>query len=322
MKIRNIIGSSALFLIALAVALLASELILRLQNSSMRNYNIEMWRYAKELKTPSAVPELGHEHLRNASAVLQSVEIRLNEFGLRGGPVTPLPPGGRRILVLGGSITLGWGVNEKETLTERLRQSFLAEGQDVQVLNAGVGNYNALRYTESFFRSLKDLQPTDILVEYFLRDAETLEPGGGNILLRNSQLAVTVWAAIQNLLGPKGENALIEHYQKVYDPQSEGFQTMRAQLKKLADYANQNDIRIYLAMMPDVHNLTDYPFKHIHEQMKQVAKEDGYIFIDLLPGFLNLRPEEIWAMPGDPHPNGYGHKIMADQLYPVLRLGQ
>lgn len=75
MKIRNIIGSSALFLIALAVALLASELILRLQNSSMRNYNIEMWRYAKELKTPSAVPELGHEHLRNASAVLQSVEF-------------------------------------------------------------------------------------------------------------------------------------------------------------------------------------------------------------------------------------------------------
>ena len=72
MKIRNTWGSSASSLTSLAVALLAGELILRLQNSSMRNYNIEMWRYAKELKTPSAPPELGHEHLRNASADLQS----------------------------------------------------------------------------------------------------------------------------------------------------------------------------------------------------------------------------------------------------------
>lgn len=96
---------------------------------------------------------------------------------------------------------------------------------------------------------------------------------------------------------------------------------MRAQLKKLADYARQNGIRIYLAMMPDVHNLTDYPFRNIHQKMEQISEEDGYTFIDLLPGFLNFKPEEIWAMPGDPHPNGYGHKIMADQLYPVLRLG-
>ncbi|MFO1121607.1 MAG: GDSL-type esterase/lipase family protein [Hyphomicrobiales bacterium] len=320
MKVRNILGSAILFLVALGVSLLAGEFILRLQNSSMKNYNIEMWRYAKELKTPSAVPELGHEHLRNTSAVLQSVDIRLNEYGLRGGPLEPLPPGGRRILFLGGSITLGWGVPEEETVTARLQQQFATDGQQVQVLNAGIGNYNALRYTENFFRNLEDLKPTDIVVEYFLRDAEQLDSGGGNILLRNSELAVTVWAAIQNVLGPKGETALVDHYNAVYDPASEGFKTMRAQLKKLADYARQNNIRIYLAMMPDVHNLTNYPFLKIHQQMEQIAKEDGYTYVDLLPGFLDLKPEDIWAMPGDPHPNGLGHKIMADQLYPILRL--
>jgi lysophospholipase L1-like esterase len=318
---RNAIGSVILFTVSLLVSILAAEAILRFNNSSMKNYNIEMWRYARELKAPSASPALGHEHLKNRSALLQSVDIRLNDWGLRGGPVPPLPPGGRRILFLGGSITLGWGVPEAQTMTARLEQMFQAQGKPVQVLNAGVGNYNALRYTENFIRNLKDLEPTDIVVHYFLRDAETLEPGGGNILLRNSELAVTVWAAVQNVMAPHGENVLIDHYKAAYDPAQPGFQTMKAELKKLAEYAKEKHIRIYLAVVPDVHNLVHYPFRAIHQQIQELAVELGYTYVDLLPGFENLKPEDIWAMPGDPHPNALGHKIMAEQLFPILQTG-
>ncbi len=188
------------------------------------------------------------------------------------------------------------------------------------MLNAGVGNYNTQRYTENFLRNLKDLEPTDIVVHYFLRDAEMLEPGGGNILLRNSELAVTIWAAVQNTFAAHGENILEEHYKSVYDSSQPGFQTMKAELKKLADYAREKHIRIYFAMVPDVHNLTNYPFGAIHGQMRQLSTELGYTYVDLLPGFANLKPEEIWAMPGDPHPNALGQKIMADQLFPILQV--
>ena len=62
----------------------------------MTNYDIEMWRYARELKVRSGDPSLDFEHLRNKSAVLQNVDIRLNEWGLRGDPVTPAGPGTRK----------------------------------------------------------------------------------------------------------------------------------------------------------------------------------------------------------------------------------
>lgn len=52
--------------------------------------------------------------------------------------------------------------------------------------------------------------------------------------------------------------------------------------------------------------------------MKKVAATDGYTFVDLLPAFGALAPEQIWAMPGDPHPNALGHKLMAETLFPVL----
>jgi lysophospholipase L1-like esterase len=285
----------------------------------MKNYDIEMWRYALELKKRSDIPELGHEHIPSKTALLQSVEIRINERGLRGGPIPPAPNGKRRILFLGSSVTLGWGVSENETVTELIRTKFQADGNDVDVLNAGIGNYNAVRYVERFKRRLVDLDPTDIVVHYFVRDAVQLDAGGGNALLRNSQLAVTAWVAATRYLGKGSETSLEEYYRGVYSPKAEGYVAMRKALHELATYARQRNIRIYLAMTPDVHDLVDYKFHFIHEQIKQLAKEENYVFIDLLPAMESLTPKELWSMPGDPHPNGLGHRRMAETIYPVLK---
>lgn len=306
--------------ISTAVAVAVAEGVLRLKNSSMKNYDVEMWRYAKELKRPADDPRLGHEHIPSSSAILQSTEIRTNEYGLRGaGPISPRAKDERRILFLGASITLGWGVEESKTMTAVLERELGKSGTKVRVLNGGVGNYNAERYVGNFFHRLKPVDPTDIVVHYFLRDAEDLGAGGGNVILRNSELALTLWIAGNRIMGGANEGTLVDHYKRVYDPQSEGFKTMRASLAQLADYARQNGIRIYLAMVPDVHDLKNYRFKFVHDQMAGIAKELGYQYVDLLPAFGTLSAEEVWAMPGDPHPNALGHEIMAKALLPVLQ---
>ena len=193
-------------------------------------------------------------------------------------------------------------------------------GNSAQVLNGGVGNYNAERYVSRFFKELTPLNPTDIVVYYFLRDAEELPPGGGNVLLRHSELAVTLWIAYHRLLDKHGEASLLEHYQRVYDPSAPGFKVMQAKLRELADYARRNNIRIYLAMTPDVHNLVDYKFGFVHDVMRKIAETDGYAYVDLLPAMLGRPPEQLWAMPGDPHPNAFGHELMANVIFPVLAM--
>ncbi|MBR0826199.1 SGNH/GDSL hydrolase family protein [Bradyrhizobium manausense] len=315
---KQLFSSGAAFVVSLLISVLAAEGILRLKNSSMKNYDIEMWRYARELKIPGPQPELGHDHIKNGSAILQSVEIRTNDWKLRGGPVAPRSDVKRRILFLGGSITLGWGVPESETISSRIELALREKGESVDVLNGGVGNYNAERYVQRFFSELEGLKPTDIVVQYFLRDAEKLDQSSGNWLLRNSELAVTMWIVANRVLNKSGEKSLVEHYKQVYRDDQPGFIEMQRQLRQLADYAMKNNIRLYLAMTPDVHNLKDYPFQFIHDRMRAIAQADGYAFVDLLPALNNLSPEQIWAMPGDPHPNSLGHKLMADALLPVL----
>ena len=316
---QRILFSTLLIVVSLVIALAGGEMLLRLKNSSMTTYDIEMWRYAKDLKVRSADPQLDFDHVKSKSAVLENVTIRLNEWGLRNGPVEPVPAGGRRILFLGGSIALGWGVPEESTVEARLQQMLRHAGENAQVLNGGVGNYNAERYVSRFFKELKDLDPTDIVVHYFLRDGEDLPPGGGNILLRNSELAVTLWIAYHRLFDKSGEQTLVDHYRSVYEPNAPGFLVMQAKLKELADYGLAHRMRLYLAVTPDVHNLVDYKFGFVHEIMRQIAQTDGYIYIDLLPAMRGRPPRDLFAMPGDPHPNALGHQLMADAIFPVVK---
>src|SRR5262245_10421246 len=133
---KNVIFSTILLLISVLAALGMAEVVLRVKNSNMQNYDIEMWRYAAELKVRSDNPLLGHEHIPSREAMLQSVTIRTNERGLRGDAVPPPTPGTRRILFLGSSVTLGWGVEESKTVTARLAEKFAADGEKVEVLNA------------------------------------------------------------------------------------------------------------------------------------------------------------------------------------------
>jgi lysophospholipase L1-like esterase len=320
MKLREWLLQGLLLVASLALSLGAAEVVLRIKNSSGQNYDIEMWRYAKELKRRSDIESISHEHIPNAHARLENVDIRTNELGMRGGPLGALKPGARRILFLGGSITLGWGVKEEETVTARLRTMFARDGQSVEVLNGGVGNYNAVRYVELLLRRLARVQPTDVVIHYFLRDAEVLPAGGGNILLRHSELAVTLWEVMHRVFDRAGEASLEEHYRRAYRPDTEGYREMLGSFDRLKAYADAHGVRVYLAMQPDVHNLANYPFRFIHQRMEEVARERGFRYVDLLPVFTGLVPSEIWAMPGDPHPNALGHKLMADAIYPALKL--
>lgn len=297
------------------VSLVAVEGIVCLKNSDQKNYNIEMWRYSKLLKTPSKNLVMGHEHRANRKAKLQNVEIRLNSYGMRG-PEPDLTGRTKKILFLGSSNTLGWGVPEDETVTQILQDKL---GPNTVVMNAGIGNYNTRRYVELFKTKLRPIHPDIVVIHFFMNDTEILPPGRNNWLLRNSEVAAMLFHMIQESLRRYEKiEGLADYYRALYRDDSPGFQDMVKALSELDRMSKEDGFRVILAMTPDIHQMTPYPFMFAHEKMKEIAKSFGWSYVDLYGPLSAVPSKDLWAMPGDPHINGKGHRLMAEALAPEL----
>jgi lysophospholipase L1-like esterase len=85
-------------------------------------------------------------------------KVRINSLGFRGPEVTPVPPGGHRVLLLGDSQAAGFEVDEDQTYAALTAGALTATlGVPVQMLNGGIRGYGtdqSLLWYEQHLRSL------------------------------------------------------------------------------------------------------------------------------------------------------------------------
>ena len=310
MKIIKLVFYQVLILIT---SIIIIEGIIRVVNSDMKNYDIEMWRYANELKIQDSI--LGHNHLKNKSSILQNVEIKLNSKGMRS---DEFEINDKKILFLGSSISLGWGVEQKDSYPGIIQTKLLSDSINYKVLNGSIGNYNTFRYVNNFLLNQTDVEPKVIVINYFINDAETLPINSSNWLIKNSQLFATLTITYKKLFSKSGFD-LKQYYNDLYKNDNQSFLEMKESLNKLSEYSKQRNISVLLTVIPDIHFLEDYPFETIHKKLKSITEELGFEYHDLLPSLKGLSFNELQIIQGDSHPNEKGHSKMAESLYPKIK---
>lgn len=310
MKIIKIVLYQVLILVTSIVII---EGVVRVVNSDMKNYDIEMWRYANELKMQD--PVLGHNHLTNKGSVLQGVEIKLNSKGMRS---DEFGIDDKKILFLGSSISLGWGVEQKDSYPGIIQTKLSSNLINYKVLNGSIGNYNTFRYVNNFLSNQTDIEPEVIVINYFINDAETLPINRSNWLIKNSQLFATLTITYKKLFSKSGFD-LKQYYKDLYKDDNQSFLEMKESLNKLSEYSKRTNSQVLLTVIPDIHFLEDYPFETIHEKMKTLSTELGFEYHDLLPSLKNIPFEELQIIPGDSHPNEFGHQRISESLYPKIK---
>ena len=300
-------------ILILAASIIIIEGIIRIINSDMKNYDIEMWRYSNELKIQD--PILGHNHLKNKSSILQGVEIKLNSEGMRS---DEFDINDKKILFLGSSISLGWGVEQKDSYPEIIQTKLLNDSTNYKVLNGSIGNYNTFRYVNNFFSNQTHIDPNVIVINYFINDAEKLPINSSNWLIKNSQLFATLTITYKKLFSKSGFD-LKQYYNDLYKNDNQSFLEMKKSLNKLSEYSKQRNISVLLTVIPDIHFLEDYPFETIHKKMKSISEELGFKFHDLLPSLQGIPFNELQIIQGDSHPNELGHFKISQSLYPKIK---
>lgn len=294
---------------------------LRIYNSNGENYDIEMWKYSKYLKRKTGNRMIGIEHIPLKKCKLQNVNIEINSRGFRDREYQiPKPRDVYRIMVLGSSVTLGWGVPMDQTYVKLVEEWLEGNtgNKRVEIINTAVGNYNTTREIEAFFAKCLELNPDMVILTFFINDPQIIEIKE-NPVLKHSQLAVLLWSRYQQIIRIAGlKENYADYYKNLYTDKNHGWIICQQEMQKLANYCRNQNMYVLLAMIPDIHNLQNYPFEFAHQIIKTKSLEYGFHFLDFYNALKREDAVDLWAMRGDPHPNVKGHSIMARYLFEYL----
>lgn len=306
---------------SIIIGLIISEGALRLKHTIIPNYDIEMWKYAKELKIKSKNKFIGHVHLKNKSSNLQKVNISTNQAGQRDINYNNniLKNYERSFLTIGSSITLGWGVEYEKTFTFKLNEYSKKDKNNWLFINGGVGNYNTERYVNNYLENWKDYNFTDLLIQFFVNDTENLrEITEPNFFVEHFHLGVITWKLMNSYKNKFQTEKIEDYYKDLYDNDNKGFKIALKNLKKIQNHCKMNNINCILINTPDIHQLNPYKLKFINEKMKNISEDINLPYLDLLNSFQKYDAKALWNDYGDPHPNELGHEVMAKTIYKFL----
>ena len=305
----------------LLVFLALLEIGLRLVLARHTLYDVEMSRYALELKQPSANPRIGHVHRPGAHARLMDVDVRINRDGLRDDELPRERGAARRLIFLGDSLTLGWGVELPQTFEHRLEQRLSEEVTPTEILNFGAGNYGTTQEVQLFLEKGLAFEPDAVVLFYFINDAEPVPQRSRGWWLAHSRAMTFFWSRSEALSARRSPaGGYREYYASLYADGQPGWREARASLLELRDVCAQRGIRLQVVILPDLHQLADYPFAREHAQIRAFLEANAIAVLDLAPRFADQTdPRLLWVASDDAHPNAKAHALIARYSFDTLR---
>ena len=317
-------GNLYALLVSTVVAVAAAEVGLRLVNP----WGIELFSLLPyHMQGMVDHPTLGYAHPRSVSYHLGRNRVSLNSNGHRDDEM-PIekPPGERRILVLGDSVTFGWGVDQGEDFPARLEALLRDQpGGPWQVINAGVNGYNSQQEAAFFAAEGIRFKPDIVLLVYVRNDVDPpIDPNAATWRRYPS------WpSSLPELLDRARSLSYLYQTTKLFQRMEEsrpppapapasgpsrslvdhrGWPASLEALRSIAALCQRDAIPFLVAMESGA-----------DERRAEALRQAGIQAISLGPAWSRVPPEQHRVSRIDPHPSAAVHQEFAKTLLEEMR---
>lgn len=283
-----------------------------------------------------------YESLSQEQANNETLDYRLNNFGLRDDAITvPRPEGELRVYMAGDSFTFGMGVADDGLVMPSLVQQALNQPEKgfagpVEVLNAGMLRGSLPRHWLGKWNQVAETFDPDVLtIVFFLRDGTAtgsipafFQVIRERITSRNARDPWYRLSYMYRMYRDRQDRILVadeytQDFQRAYfGDQNEQKEWRSAQynvleMKKAAEARGAKVGFVIYPILVDLRR-SDYPFQEICDLLESFAAEHGMPVLNLLPSFRGHRGSDLWVSALDQHPNAEGHRIAAEAITPFV----
>jgi lysophospholipase L1-like esterase len=331
--------------VALVLCEIAARLVLPAPPNASREPQIQYF----------ADPDIRYVFAPSQRGWIDDGLITVNAQGFRGSDVAVPKPSGRfRIVVIGDSVTMGWGVADDETFSVRLEQQLHQQfpNRDIDVVNLGIGGYDTRQEVTLLERNLAALEPDLVLVGFYsndvpdgLEDARGTSGGGTRVLaanpsrgqvmhmnttstswwnrqLRRSRLAYTVGRTVNRVLhrGEWGMSRFAMELDVLQGKDSpdiaEAWQVVGRQFDRLHELSQAHGFAVSIIMLPCKEQVTgEFSQARYQSRIRELAEPLGFGVIDPLPALAGFADKRALFIPYDRnHPSAVGHQLIADAV--------
>lgn len=280
------------------------------------------------------------------------VSMTHNSWGIRDREelCAPKPAGQTRVVCIGDSTTVGWGVPAEDAWTRRVERILREDDDGLRMVNCGAaGTMLPDEYAYSLFTRFNRFEPDAVLVTLCLNDL--LPVNGGMVhydpkaLAANSRPTSGLFAASDLAWGfvraARRRDALrldpsrdwvgellelpVEKYPDTLKPVGRVFWDSgvpQESLRAMRDWCRERGIRFAVQIWPFLQQLETregYPFLSMHERVARFCADEDIPFRDLLGVFVGLDGPSLWVTERDMHGNVHAHTLASPVIADFVR---
>lgn len=302
---------------------LCGEIALRILSNIITISNFEKLKYAKNSVIANNDDNIFKKHIPNSKYKLMDVDIEFNSLGHRGDEINSVKRKNEiRIMALGSSLVMGWGVNEQNTflsiLKKKISQIYNENNinKNVKTINAGIMHTNTNFHYHLFKSQYKKIDPDILVLGYFIDDAKKLDKAKLPFFIKNSYLNAFIYQKIQ---AKKSSEKLEDYYKRINFERSENWKNVINSIRNISNICKKNNIKLILVILPE---FTDFSEKNklasLYKDLEIRFQKENLLVINTyrkLKREFEKNPELSWISKDDSHPNKMANEIIANEIF-------
>jgi hypothetical protein len=268
-----------------------------------------------------------------------AVQVRINQAGIRDREEIGFakPPGQRRILCLGDSVTVGWGIPVEDCWVRRIEAGLRRRFGDVRTVNCG---FMGTKVVDEYWYGIKHrfhrFQPDMVVVTLCLNDLLICNAGVAHFRPAAATSSLELLNRLRTWLGKKphqldpdvdyleqllnlpADHAMYKQQGLTRDMLWASGTPQRA-LREMKAWCGDRDLPMVIILWPFLQGLEAderYPFQKMHDMVAAFCASTAIPFLDLLPALRGHRSTDLWVAPIDMHGNPKAQALVSG---PIMR---